>query len=262
MVLAAVLLGSTALVLAQGSSWGWTDPRIIAGFVLVAVLGPLLWRRCHRHPSPIIEPRIFRLRTFRRTVALSVVIPAGIFANYTMFPQYLSRVWEYSTFGIGMAVVPFSVAASLTAVAVMRVARRYDERSILLAGMLMMLAAVLFLRFVPDVEPHYWTRFFPAVVLSGIGGWGIGLVMMNGLGARELDDSNYGAGIAILMTARQCGSLAGIATAFGILGETSQQGAAARDQIRDVWTVLAVLFAVACVLAMRVPRRRVEDAAR
>jgi MFS family permease len=261
-VFVAALLGSTALVLAQGRSWGWGDQRVVTGIVLIAILGPLLWWRCGHHPSPIVEPRIFRLRTYRRTAALSVVIPAGIFANYTMFPQYLGRVWGYSTFGIGMAIVPFSIAASVTAVGVMRVARRVDEKYILIAGMAMMIGAVLFLRFVPGDDADYWTRFFPAVTLSGIGGWGIGLAMINGLGARDLDDSNYGVGIAILMTARQCGSLAGIATAFGILGETSLRGHAAADQIRDVWTVLAVVFVLATVLAVRIPRRgheRVES---
>jgi MFS family permease len=254
-IFVAVLLGSTALVLAQGRSWGWTDSRIVTGFVMIVVLFPFLWWRCVHHDAPIVEPTIFRLRTYRRTAALSVLIPAGIFSNYTMFPQYLGRVWGYSTFGVGMAIVPFSIAASLTAVGVMRIAQWIDEKYILIAGMLMMTGAVVWLRFVPGAQPAYWSHFFPAIVMSGIGGWGIGLALINGLGARDLDDSNYGAGIAILMTARQCGSLAGIATAFGILGETSLHGAAARDQIRDVWLILVPLFLAATVLAARIPRR-------
>jgi MFS family permease len=255
MVMVALLLGSTALTLAQGRSWGWTDPRVLAALLLVVTLAPLLWYRCLHHPSPVFDPAMFRLRTYRRVVVLSVAIPAGIFANYVMFPQYLGRVWGYSTFEIGMAIVPFSIAASISAIAVVRVAKRIDERVILFAGMLMMIVAVLFLRFVPGEEPAYWTEFFPAIVLSGVGGWGIGLAIINGLGARDLDDSNYGSGIAILMTGRQCGSLAGVATAFGILGETSETGAAARAQLHDVWSLLVVVFVIAALLALRIPRR-------
>jgi MFS family permease len=172
-----------------------------------------------------------------------------------MLPQFLTRVWGYSVFESGMAIVPFSVAASLTAVAVVRVSRRVDERTILLFGLSLMMATIVFLRFVPTEEPQYWTHFFPAVIGAGVGGWGIGLSMMNGIGARELDDSNYGVGIAILMTARQSGALAGIATAFGILGSTSEVGARALDQLHEVWVFLMPVFAVALVLAIRIPRR-------
>jgi MFS family permease len=258
MVMVAAILGSAALVLSQLRTWGLRDPRLLAALAVVAVLSPLLWRRCHHHPSPVIEPAIFRLVTFRRTVALSVFIPLGIFANYTMFPQFLERVWGYSTFEVGLAIVPFSIAASLSAIGVVRVARHIDERLILVGGMVIMVGAVLFLRFVPGVVPNYVTDFLPAVVMSGVGGWGIGLALINGLGARDLDDSNYGVGIAILMTARQCGSLAGVALAFGILGEESLSGEAALSQLHDVWTVLIVVFVIATALALRVPRRLVE----
>lgn len=255
MVLVALLLGMTALVLAQGRSWGWTDTRVLTAGAIAVVTAPVLWWRCLHHPSPVVDPAMFRRTTYRRVSALSVVIPAGIFANYTMFPQFLGRVWDYSTFGVGMAIVPFSVAASVSAVAVVRVARRIDERLILVGGMVMMIGATLFQRFVPGEDASYWAHFLPAVVLSGIGGWGVGLAMINGLGARDLDDTNYGVGIAILMTARQCGSLAGVATAFGILGETSLTGRAALDQLHEVWTLLAVVFVVAALLALRIPRR-------
>ena len=253
--LAAVMLGSSALVLAQGRSWGFADPRVVAAIAIVFVLGPTVWWRCNHHPAPIVEPRLLRLRSYRRTALLSIVIPAGIFANFSMMPQFLKRVWGYSTFQSGLAIVPFSVAASLTAVAVVRVSKRLDERTILVCGLIMMIGTVVFLRLVPTEEPHYWTHFFPAVVGAGIGGWGIGLSMLNGIGARELDESNYGVGIAILMTARQCGSLAGIATAFGILGDTSEVGRAALDQLHDVWLFLIPVFMLAVVLAFRIPRR-------
>lgn len=253
--LAAITLGSSALVLAQGRSWGWTDPRVVTALTIVLVLAPTVWWRCNHHPAPIVEPALFRLRTYRRTALLSIVIPAGIFANFSMMPQFLKRVWGYSTFHAGLAIVPFSVAASLTAVGVVRASKRFDERAILVFGLTMMVGVVLFLRFVPTDEPQYWTHFFPAVVGAGIGGWGIGLSMMNGIGARELDETNYGVGVAILMTARQCGSLAGIATAFGILGDTSEIGRAALDQLHEVWAFLVPVFVVAVILALRIPSR-------
>lgn len=255
MAMVAAILCATALALSQVRTWGASDPRFVAAVVVAVVLAPMLWRRCHRHPAPIVEPQLFRRVTYRRTAVLSFFLPLGIFANYTMFPQFLERVWGFSTFEVGLAVVPFSVAASISAIAVVRLAKRIDERLILIAGMFIMVFAVLFLRLVSGLTPSYVSSFLPAVVLSGVGGWGIGLALINGLGARELDETNYGVGIAILMTARQCGSLAGVALAFGILGDKPLAGAEALAQLHEVWAVLAVVFVIAAVLAWRIPHR-------
>lgn len=255
MVLIGIFLGATALVLSQGRSWGWVDGRVLAASAVALVTAPVLIWRCRHHPSPVVDLAIFRRTTYRRVAVLAVVLPAGIFANYTMFPQFLGRVWHYDTFGVGMAIVPFSVGASIAAVIVSRASKRVDERLLLFGGMVTMIVAVLFLRFVPTEDASYWTSYFPAVVLSGVGGWGVGLSMINGIGARDLDDTNYGVGVAILMTARQCGSLAGVATAFGILGDTSMTGSEALSQLHEVWTLLLVVFVVAALLALRIPRR-------
>jgi EmrB/QacA subfamily drug resistance transporter len=254
-LLVAILLGLVALLLAQGRAWGISDERVIAAIVSSAVALPLLVWRCRTHPAPVIEPRMLRLRTYRRTTLLCVLVAGGIFANFAMMPQFLGRVWQYSTFGVGMAIVPFSIAASFAAVSCGRIARRVDEKWMLLVGITIMAASIVWLRFVPDDSPDYWTEFFPAIIATGIGGWGFALSMLNSIGVRELDNSNYGVGMGILMTSRQVGSLAGIATAFGILGNRALSVAGALDQLRDVWVFLMPVFGVAIVATLRLPAR-------
>ena len=254
-VLVAVLLGLVALLLAQGRSWGWSDERVVGACVLIVITLPLLVWRCRTHPAPVIEPRMMRLRTYRRTTVLCVLVAGGIFANFVMMPQFLGRVWQYSTFGVGMAIVPFSVAASFAAVSCGRIARRVDEKWLLLFGVTVMTASIVWLRVVPDETPNYWTEFFPAIIATGIGGWGFSLSMLNSIGVRELDNSNYGVGMGIMMTSRQVGSLAGIATAFGILGNAPLTVLGALDQLRDVWVFLMPVFALAIVAILRLPAR-------
>jgi hypothetical protein len=119
-----------------------------------------------------------------------------------------------------------------------------------------MAVAMAWLRFVPDETPDYWTEFFPAIIMTGVGGWGMALSMLNCVGARELDNSNYGVGMGILMTMRQVGSLAGVATAFGILGDIALTSASAIDRIRQVWLLLIPVFLVSAVATMRLPARQ------
>ncbi|MEO8697317.1 MAG: MFS transporter [Acidimicrobiales bacterium] len=255
-LLVAVVLGGMALVLAQARTWGLSDDRIVAALILIAITLPLLVWRCTRHPAPVVEPHMLRLRTYRRTVVLCVFVAGAIFANFVMMPQYLGTVWGYSTFRVGMAIVPFSIAASITAVWGGRVSARLDEKWLLALGITIMAVAMAWLRFVPDETPDYWTEFFPAIIMTGVGGWGMALSMLNCVGARELDNSNYGVGMGILMTMRQVGSLAGVATAFGILGDIALTSASAIDRIRQVWLLLIPVFVVSAVATVRLPARQ------
>jgi len=255
-LLVAVVLGSMALVLAQARTWRLSDDRIVAALVLIAITLPLLAWRCTRHPAPVVEPHMLRLRTYRRTVVLCVFVAGAIFANFVMMPQYLGTVWGYSTFRVGMAIVPFSIAASITAVWGGRVSSRLDEKWLLAMGITIMAAAMAWLAFVPDETPDYWTEFFPAIIATGVGGWGMALSMLNCVGARELDNSNYGVGMGILMTSRQVGSLAGVATAFGILGDIELTSASAIDRLRQVWLLLIPVFLVSAAATLRLPARQ------
>ena len=252
-LLVAVVLGSMALVLAQARTWGLSDNRIMIALGLIAIALPLLMWRCTRHPAPVVEPHMLRLRTYRRTVILCVFVAGAIFANFVMMPQFLGTVWGYSTFRVGMAIVPFSIAASITAVWGGRVSARLDEKWLLALGITIMAAAMVWLRFVPDETPDYWTEFFPAIIATGVGGWGMALSMLNCVGARELDNSNYGVGMGILMTMRQVGSLAGVALAFGILGEIELTSAGAIDRVRQVWLLLIPVFVASAIVTALLP---------
>jgi predicted MFS family arabinose efflux permease len=254
-LLVAVLLGLLALVLAQGRTWGFSDNRIVLALIMIVITVPLLGWRCARHPAPVVEPHMLRLRTYRRMVVLCVLVAGAIFANFVMMPQYLGAVWNYSTFKIGMAIVPFSIAASISAVWCGRVSSRLDEKWILALGVTIMGASMAWLAFVPDESPDYWTEFFPAIIATGVGGWGMALAMLNSVGARELDNSNYGVGMGILMTSRQVGSLAGVATAFGILGDTELTSVTAIDRVRQVWLLLIPVFIVSAIATVRLPAR-------
>lgn len=252
-VLVSVCLGSATLVLVQGRSWGITDWRILVSLAVAVTLAPVVRHRSVHHPAPILDLSLFHNRVFRRVLAVSVVVPAYLFAHFVMMIQFLGDIWGYSEFGQGLGILPFPVAATAATLLAGRMAKRFDERDILLTGMVMSTASVLWFYLVVGQEPAYWSEFLPAVLLGGVGGWGVSLGMMNAIGAGALNDETYGLGVGLLSTIRQVGGLIGIATAFGILGEVVDDGL--YDRYREVYLALTVLSAVSIFIAARIPRR-------
>ena len=237
----------------QGRTWGWGDGRIITAFVLALLLFPLIRRRILTHPAPVIEPRLLRLRNFRWALFIAMAIPGFLFPYFVMMIQYMEQVWEYRPLQAGFAVLPFPAVATLASVMAGRLSRRFDERTIAVAAMATTTVAVVWLRLVPGPDPAYWTAFFVPIILGGIGGWGMGLPMINAIGARDLDTETYSLGMGVLSTARQVGALTGLAIVFGLLGNVSD--AELFDRFQQIWTVLVVLSILAVLVALSLPRR-------
>ena len=246
-------LGLLTLSLVQGRTWGWSNPRIIVAFALAVVLIPLIRQRILGHPAPIVEPRLLKLRTYRRALFIATAIPGFLFPYFVMMIQYLEQVWDYRPLKAGLALLPFPAAATLASVAAGHLSRRFDERTITIAAMTMTTVAVVWLRLVPGTDPAYWQEYFLPIILGGIGGWGMGLPMINAIGARDLDNETYSLGMGVLSTARQVGALTGLAVVFGLLGNVTD--AELVNRFNQVWTVLIVLSALSVAVALTLPRR-------
>jgi len=257
-LIVAASLGLLTLSLVQGRTWGWGDGRIITAFVLALLLFPLIRRRILTHPAPVIEPRLLRLRNFRWALFIATAIPGFLFPYFVMMIQYMEQVWEYRPLQAGFAVLPFPAVATLASVLAGRLSRRFDERTIAVAAMATTTVAVVWLRLVPGPDPAYWTAFFVPIILGGIGGWGMGLPMINAIGARDLDNETYSLGMGVLSTARQVGALTGLAIVFGLLGNVSD--AELFHRFQQIWTVLVVLSVLGVLVALSIPRRSLNAA--
>src|SRR5262245_49463768 len=63
-VLLASGVGALALAIVQGPDWGWSSTRVLGSFVASTVLLGLFVWRSSRHPAPVIELSLFRVRSF------------------------------------------------------------------------------------------------------------------------------------------------------------------------------------------------------
>lgn len=245
-VISAAVLGSLVFALLQGRTSGWTSARVLMAFALAACLVPVLARRSFTHPSPIIQPEVARLKLYRRAVFVAMLIPMAMFSNFVLIVQYLDEVWGYSGVRSGLAILPFSISASLTATFSSRLAQRIGERRLLTMGLTVQTCVLAALGLAAPAEPAWLISVGPALLLLGVAGWGVAFPMANAISARQLDETNYGVGMGIQSMARQVGALTGVALVLGQLGDAPDI-----DRFRSIWIVLASVTMIAVLASLR-----------
>jgi EmrB/QacA subfamily drug resistance transporter len=246
-------LGLVALVIVQGRTWGWTSSGILTSAALSVILGAAFARRSRRHPSPVIDPTLFRGRTYRLSLVVSMLISMAMFANLVMQAQFLQKAWGYDSLKAGLAVTPLPIAAGLTAPFAGRLAGRFGHRPLILAGLAMTACGLFAYAVLPDGTPDYAREFLPGVLLAGVGTWGLAISMINAAAVDDMSSANFGVGTAVLQTARQAGGILGIALFFGMYGTPEPDRVL--DTFRNLWLLFALLPTAAFLLALRLPKK-------
>ena len=153
----------------RGPVAGWGSPIVVGAFVVAVLLLPVFLLRSSRHPEPLFDPRLFRIRSFavaNAAVSLSMV---GAFTSWVLWPIFLRNVWHYGVWQVGLAFTVSPLVSGAMAIGGGRWADSRGYRSLLataaVVSALGQLWAIAFLR----EQPRYWFAFFPVTVLFGLG---------------------------------------------------------------------------------------------
>jgi EmrB/QacA subfamily drug resistance transporter len=257
-VLLVAAIGLLSLGLVQAPDWGWASPGTL-GCLAAAAAGVVLFAaRCARHPAPVVELPMLRVRSFAFANLAGLLFTAGFAATLLGNVLFLTEVWGWSVLHAGVALAPGPVFAALTAVPAGRLAVRVGQARVAAAGCLLFAAAAAFCALRMETGVVYASVLLPAWVLGGVG-VGLTLAPLSSAAAASLPPARFATGTALFTMARQVGAVLGVAILVALLGDLAP--ATALDAFRAGWRFEALAAAAAAVAALAIGRVVVATAA-
>jgi EmrB/QacA subfamily drug resistance transporter len=221
-LLLAASVGLIAYALVEAPGWGWGSGGFIGLLAASLACGFVMIMRSRRHHSPVIELELLRSRTFSGAFAASILYYAGFGAFVLSAVEFLTGVWRYSAVDAGLAIAPgpLMVLPFARLVAPRLAAVLGGPGRVAVIGCLVNASAQLLWLSQIQASPAYVSHLLPAQLLGGAG-VGLAIPSLLGAGSVSLTPGRFGTGSGILNTARQVGTVLGVAGLVAILSRVS-----------------------------------------
>jgi len=250
-------VGALALAIVKGAGWGWGSATTTFTFLFAAVLlAGFVWRAEH-HPVPLVEPDLYRVRTFAAANLGMLGVSIGMATFVLMVVLWMQNVWHWSIITTGFAVAPGPAMVPIVTLLAQRLAHRVPAGLVAAAGCLACaVSGVLTLSSVGPDGSHYARELLPGQLLVGIG-IGLSLPTLLSSATHDLPGHRASTGSGVINMTRQLGFVLGIAVTVAILGTPSSYAAAHRSFVHGWWFAAAVELTALMACLAAIPRRTV-----
>jgi EmrB/QacA subfamily drug resistance transporter len=237
-------VSALALGLVKAPDWGWGDPRTAGALAGAAVALALFVARSARHPAPVVDLAMLRVRSYAMANAAAILFSASFAAMLLGAVLFLTIGWHESVLRAGLSFAPGPAMAAITAVAAGKLAARIGQRHLVGIGSLLLAAGGAWWLWRIGPSPDYAGAFLPGNLIGGVG---VGLVLpsLASAAAASLPPARFATGSAVLTMSRQIGSVLGVALLVAVVGTPSAQDVSSFDPGWRLMVVAGLLGSLA-----------------
>jgi MFS transporter, DHA2 family, methylenomycin A resistance protein len=208
-------LGILAAGLIEGGRFGWSNPWVIAAFAAFVVLALLFVAQERRTHEPMLPLSLFNNRVFTVATLVGLLINVPFYGLIFVFSLYFQQINGLSPFATGLAFVPMMGIVLPVNLLAPRLAERFGAPATIAAGALISAAGCLSLLGV-ERGSSYWALCAQLVAMGG--GLALCVPPLTSALLGSVEKSRSGIAAGVLNSARQTGSVLGVAL-FGSLVE-------------------------------------------
>jgi EmrB/QacA subfamily drug resistance transporter len=256
--LALVTGGALGIVwgLVRGNTVGWGSLEVVGSFALGAALVAafIVWEL--RAEQPMLPMHFFRNRAFSAGNAAIFFTFASLFGAVFFFAQLLQTGLGYGPLGAGLRLLPWTATFITVAPIAGAVADRYGERLLMVGGLTLQAAGMLWVAQIARPGLTYSELLVPFIV-TGVGiSMAIPAAQNSVVGSVSLDQIGKAAGTNSMM--RELGGVFGIALAVAVFADAGSYASlnAFTDGFGPAIDVAAALALAGAVSGLALPGRR------
>ncbi len=254
----AVAVGALVLGLVQSGDWGWTSGRIMGSFAAAALALVAFVELSRRRDHPVIDPALFRVRSFTWVNVATVLFNGGFGAALLLAIMWMQGAWQFSALKTGFAIAAGPLAVPVASVLAARFFGHLHPSRLIAAGGVAVAGGAIWLLAALSTEPSYWTTVLPGWLVIGVG-VGLGFPNLVAAATASLPPAQSATGSGIISMARQVGIVLGVSVLVSILGT----GVADTEAVRGAWafiagTSLASALAALGMTTARTPQHEVK----